>query len=50
MAALLREQLTDQYEIVNLQNWMREKGIDADSLIQRVGAMVEALRHLATQA
>lgn len=49
-AALLREQISNPYDIVNLQKWMQEKGIDAHSLVEHVGRMIQVLQHIATQA
>ncbi len=49
-AVLLREQLANDYTIVNLESWMREHGVDAQTLSNRVSRMIEALKHIATQA
>ncbi|HTL46912.1 MAG TPA: proline dehydrogenase family protein [Verrucomicrobiae bacterium] len=49
-AALLRSQLPDTYSIVELDQWMREKGLDADTLVARVSQMIQAIESFTASA
>lgn len=49
-AALLREQFGDKYQIVDIENWLRGKGIDTADLVKHVGQMIQVMKHIASQA
>ncbi len=51
-ASFLKEQpdTSYQYEVQDLERWIRRRGIDLENLAQHVSQMIQAVRHLATQA
>ena len=49
-ATLLRQQYSDSYTVRNIRKEMEARGIDIQDLVARMGQLIAAIQHIATQA
>jgi len=49
-AALLRSEVDNDFQIQNLEELMRERGIDFESLVTHISHMMDVIEHIAAQA